>query len=47
MNSVVEELMFQVRFSRRKALAETGLRREYWFENARRLFACVRKVKGA
>lgn len=42
---MVEELLAQVRFSRRKALAERGLRREYWFENARRIFALVREIK--
>lgn len=42
---LISELMFQVRFSRRKALRETGLRREYWFENARRIFQIVREIR--
>lgn len=39
------ELLYQVRVSRRMALRETGLRREYWFENARRLLQLARAVR--
>jgi len=44
---MLAELLFQVKVSRRMALRETGLRREYWFENARRLLQLAREVKAA
>lgn len=42
-----DELLKQVKFSRKQALRESGFRREYWFENARRLLAVAREVKAA
>ena len=40
-----DELLKQVRFSCAQALRARGLRREYWFENARRLLQLAREVR--